>query len=191
VRSLRKDGYVEAKASNIYSFEYAGFWEPTYHEPDANNPVIFHLRKKREPAPLISSSGKSVLIVGRPFSVPMPDMSQVAGTVSPVRVTVFENDGETRAWRAEIFVDGGGITPALEEFPFEAPKEGYQSSIDLNEESPRPPGWQDLYEGGWFYFKTEHGYGLLKLRQIRGRKTLHYEVLFNTKGGVNLEPAKL
>jgi hypothetical protein len=86
-------------------------------------------------------------------------------------------------------VDGGGIMPALEEFPFEAPTEGHRPSIDLNEESARPPGWQDMDEGGWFYIKTARGYGLLKLRHISGRKTLHYKILLNSEGGTNLEPA--
>ena len=104
---------------------------------------------------------------------------------------MFESDGKTRKWRARISVDDGGIVPALEEFPFEAPKEGYQFSIDLNQESPHPPGWQDLHEGGWFYIKTAQGYGLLKLRQIAGKKTIHYEILLNREGGTNLEPADL
>lgn len=187
VRSLKKDGYVEALKSNPHSFEYAGFWEPTYHEPDPNNPVIFHMKKKGESAPLVSFEGKFVLTFGTPSPIPMP---HAAEAVSPVRVAVFENDAKTRKSRAQVSVDGGGIMPALEEFPFEAPKEGYQSSIDLNQESPRSPGWQDMDEGGWFYIKTAQGYGLLKLRQMRGKRTLHYQVLLNSKGGTNLEPAQ-
>jgi hypothetical protein len=118
-------------------------------------------------------------------------MRKASETASPIKVTVFENDPNTRQWRAQVYVEGGGIIPALDEFPFEAPKEGYQSSIDLNQESPHPPGWQDIDEGGWFYIKTDQGYGLLKLRQIRGKKTLRYEVMINTEGGTNLEPSRL
>jgi uncharacterized protein (TIGR02246 family) len=33
--------------------EFDGFWEPTYHEPDRNNPVIFYLRKKGIAEPMI------------------------------------------------------------------------------------------------------------------------------------------
>ena len=58
VRSIKKDGYIEAFRSNPHSFEYAGFWEPSYHEPDPTNPVIFHMRKKGEAAALVSSEGK-------------------------------------------------------------------------------------------------------------------------------------
>jgi hypothetical protein len=187
VHSLKKAGYVEANATNRYGFEYAGFWEPTYHEPDPDNPVIFYMRKKGEPAPLVSSEGKLVLTFGTPSPIPMP---QPTGAGSPIKITVFESDAKTRKWRAQLSVENGGIVPALEEFPFEAPKEGYQPLVDLNQESPHPPGWHDLDEGGWFYIKTPQGYGLLKLRQIRGKKTLRYQVLLNSKGGTNLEPAR-
>ena len=187
VRYLKKDGYEEAKASNRYSFEYAGFWEPTYHEPDPNNPVIFHMRKEGEPAPLVSSKNKSVLTFGAPFPVPMP---QTTGAASPIKVTVFESDGKARKWKAQVTVEGGGIVPALEEFPFEAPTDGYQNSIILDQDSPQPPGWQNIDEGGWFYIKTAQGYGLLELRQMKGKKTLHYRVLLNPTGSTNLEPAR-
>jgi hypothetical protein len=185
---VTKEGYLRETSKGRSAFEFAGFWEPTYYEPDPNNPVIFYLRKKGEPAELVSSEGKLVLTFGIPAPIPMPPATANA---SPINVTVFESDAKTRKWRARISVDDGGIVPALEEFPFEAPKEGYQSSLDLNEESPHPPGWQDLHEGGWFYIKTRQGYGLLKLRQIRGKKTLRYEVLLNSKGGTNLEPSGL
>jgi Carboxypeptidase regulatory-like domain len=186
---VAKDGYYREASKGRSSYEYAGFWEPTYHEPDPNKPVIFHLRKKGDPAPLVFSEGKFVITLGTQSQIPMPQVAG-AGVASPVRVTVFENDVKTRLWKAQISVDGGGIMPALEEFPFEAPTEGYQSSIDLDQKSPRPPGWQDLDEGGWFYIKTPQGYGLLKLRQMGGKRTLHYQVLLNSKGDTNLEPAR-
>ena len=184
---VNKEGYYRQLTDAKSAFEYAGFWEPSYHVPDKGKPVIFRLRKKGDPAPLVTSEGKFVLTFGMPFPIPMPQAA--AGTASPIKVTVFENDEKTRMWKAQLSVEGGGIKPALEEFPFVAPQQGYQSSIILDQASPRPPGWQDMDEGGWFYFKTDQGYGLLKLRQIRGKKTLHYEVLLNPQGGTNLEPA--
>jgi hypothetical protein len=184
---VTKEGYYRETSRGRSSYEYTSFWEPTYHEPDPNEPVIFYLRKRGEPAPLVSAEGKFVLTFGTPSPIPMP---QAAGTASSVKVTVFENDPKTRKWKGQISVEGGGIQPALEEFPFDAPKEGYQPSIDLNQESPHPPGWQDIDEGGLFYIKTAQGYGLLKLHQMRGKKTLHYEILLNSTGGTNLEPAQ-
>ena len=182
---VAKEGYLREASKGRSAFEFAGFWEPTYHYPDPNNPVIFYMRKKGEPAPLVSSDGKIVVTFGMPSSIPLPPVSNGS---SRVKVTVFQNDAKMRNWKAQVSIEGGGITPALEEFPFEAPKEGYQAAISLNEESPRPPGWQDMDVGGRFYIKTDKGYGLLKLRQFRGKKTLHYKVLLNSEGGTNLEP---
>ena len=146
---VTKDGYLRETSKGRSAFEFAGFWEPTYYEPDPNNPVIFYLKKKGEPAPLVSSEGKFVVTLGTPSPIPMPSTA-----ASPIQITVFESNAKTRKWRAYISVEDGRIIPALEEFPFEAPEEGYQSSLDLNEESPHSPGWQDLHEGGWFYIKT-------------------------------------
>jgi hypothetical protein len=184
---VTKDGYSRAKSKGRSAFEFASFWEPSYYEPDPNNPVIFYMRKRGKPAPLVASEGKIALTFGTPSSIPMP---RQAGSASPLKVTVFDNDARTKKWKAHVLVNGGGITPALEEFPFEAPKEGYQPSIDLTEDSPRPPGWQDMHVGGTFYIKTAEGYGVLKLRQIRGKKTLHYEVFLNAEGGTSLETAQ-
>ncbi len=38
---VTKDGYLRETSKGRSAFEFAGFWEPTYHEPDPNNPVIF------------------------------------------------------------------------------------------------------------------------------------------------------
>jgi hypothetical protein len=43
---VSKDGYHVPGESNMQWFEYAGFWEPTFIEPDRNKPVIFRLVKR-------------------------------------------------------------------------------------------------------------------------------------------------
>jgi hypothetical protein len=184
VIALEKEGYVPFSKSNPNSFEYAGFWEPSYHIPDKENPVIFRLRKKGEAAVLANVSGKIVLEFGKAVTIPMP-REMPSSTV--LKVTVFENIASPRKWNATVSVEGGGVVPTIEEFPFEAPEQGYQSSLDLNQSSPHPPGWQDLFQGGQFYIKTDNGYGLLKLEQTVGKKTLRYSLALNLKGDRNLE----
>lgn len=189
IRSLIKEGYEEFLGSNQYSFEYAGFWEPIYYVPDPKKPAIFYLRKYGEPAPLLTSEGKTVVNIGTESLIPMPQTTG-APSLSPIKVTVMESDGKGRTWKAQVSVDGGGIVPTTTEFPVEAPKEGYVGSITLSQDSPQPVGWQSINEGGRFYIKTNQGFGLLELRQMKGKKTLHYKVLLNSKGGTNLEPAR-
>ena len=181
---VNKDGYYRQLTDTKSIFEYAGFWEPSYHVPDKSKPVLFRLRKKGEAATLVNVSGKIVLEFGKSATIPMP--SEIpSGTA--LKVTVFENTASPRKWNAAISVEGGGVVPTVEEFPFKAPEQGYQSSLELNQSSPRPPGWQDLFQGGQFYIKTDKGYGLLKLEQIVGKKTLRYSLAINSNGYRNLE----
>jgi hypothetical protein len=43
---VSKDGYHRSKSPNDGNFEYAGFWEPIFIEPDSNKPVVFNLVKR-------------------------------------------------------------------------------------------------------------------------------------------------
>jgi hypothetical protein len=182
---VSKEGYYTSQ-TNRTGFEYASFSDPYYYQPDPNNPVIFHLRKKGEPASVVSSEGEFVMTFGVPWAVPLPQ--QIAGD-SPIEVTVFQNDIRPKDWKARISVSGGGVQASVEEFPFQAPVDGYQTSIDAAYDSPHSPGWPDD-EGGFFYVKTPEGYGILTLLQTRGKRTLHYSLLINSKGGRDVEPAQ-
>lgn len=175
-----KEGYYRALSKGRSSFEYAGFWEPTYHQPDPDNPVVFHLRKKGEAEPLAVGEGKVLVGVGKGAVIPWPGDSGV------VRVAVTENDKASRKWAAQLSVDGGGVLPALEEFPFLAPESGYQPSILIDQDSPKPPGWQGQH-GGRFYVKTGAAYALLEIQQLLTKKTMYYEVRLNPSGSRNLE----
>jgi hypothetical protein len=179
---VKKDGYYTSQ-ENHTGFEYAAFSDPNYYQPDPNNPVIFHLRKKGEAAPLASSQGELLMTFGTPSAIPIPGI-----TPSPIIVTVYQNDVRVRDWKARVAVDGGGIEPTTEEFPFQAPADGYQPSINIDHDSPHATDWPDE-EGGRFYIKTAAGYGLLELHQTRGKRTLHYSVLINSAGGTALETA--
>jgi hypothetical protein len=183
---VTKEGHYRETSKGRSAFEFAGFWEPTYYQPDPNRPIVFYLRKKGEAASLMSSEGKIIVNFGTQLQIPMPE--KAGGTnASPVKVTVFENDAKTSRWKAQISVDGGGITPALQQFPFEAPQEGYQSSLTLDQGSEKPPDWQDLFEGGRYYIQTPQGYGILELQQLRGKRTLRYAIRINPTGSRNLE----
>jgi len=182
---VNKAGYYRQLTDARTSFEFAGFWEPTYHVPDEAKPVVFRLRKKGEAAPLARSSGKVVLTFGVPVRLPLPKTND--GNAA-IEVTIVANDAKPRNWQAKISLAGGGIQATTEEFPFLAPEGGYRESIEVNQNSPRPTGWQDLHQGGVFYFRTSKKYGLLKIQQMVGRRTLHYEILLNERGERGLEP---
>jgi Carboxypeptidase regulatory-like domain len=184
---VTKPGYDRQKTKSRSIYEYAGFWEPVYHQPDAQNPVVFYMRKKGEPAPLVMGEGKILTSLGLSSVIPAPNGISKGGD-SPFRVELIENDLKARRWRVRLISEDGGFVPALEEFPFLAPDSGYEPEITLDQDSRQPPGWADIDKGGWFYFKASGGYGLLEIRQMFGKKTMYYTVRFNPTGSRNLEP---
>jgi hypothetical protein len=183
---LSKEGYYTPEEGNRSSFEYAEFFDPDYYVPDPKNPVIFHLRKIGKPATLLTVEGKFVLTFGRPFTIRMP---AGFGTASSVQVNVFQNEKKTHTWKAQISVNNGGVQVTAQEFPFDAPTSGYKPSLDIDQNTKHPLDWQDIYYGGHFYIKLDKGYGLLELRQMISKRTLHYSLLINPVGERNLEPA--
>jgi hypothetical protein len=192
VHEIMKPGYI-ASATNRRGFEYAAFFDKIYHIPDPKNPVIFRMQKKGEAAPLVVSRGDVVVDFGVPVEIPMGGRALTTGGGSPIKVTVFESDSKSDRWRARISIDGGGVLPASEEFPFQAPEDGYLASLDLDQNSAQPPAWQDIHEGGRFYVKTPRGFGLLELRQIGGKRTLYYTVYLNpdtTSRNLEYDPTK-
>jgi hypothetical protein len=131
VRSLKKDGYLEAVKSNPHSFEYAGFWEPTYHVPDPGKPVIFHMWKKGISEPMIQrgptllgapNNGTPTrldLTTGRKATAP-------SGTIA-LRISKGPKTNKRFDWTAKIEgVDGTGLIESKDEFMATAPADGYQ-----------------------------------------------------------------
>ena len=56
--------------TNQFAFEYANPYLPSFHTPNPNQPVIFHVQKKRESAPLITGRAKITFLKnGQPTKV--------------------------------------------------------------------------------------------------------------------------
>lgn len=53
VNALKKDGYIRSNIGARFGFEYAAFFEPHYHQPDPNHPVVFRMKKIGETEPLV------------------------------------------------------------------------------------------------------------------------------------------
>lgn len=149
VRSLVKDGYVPFRESNRTSFEYAGFWEPSYHVPDKGKPVIFRLRKKGEAAALVRY-GPTLFGVkpdGAPaiFDLATGRKNTGGGNVS-VRVTKgAKSENKQFDWEVtlEAVGSGAGLLESKEEFMTAAPEGGYQ------------PGWKFSQKAGAEKYQSE------------------------------------
>jgi hypothetical protein len=182
---VRKEGYKHYFTGTQFSFEYAAYSEKSFHVPDRNNPVIFRLRKNRKTEPLIKREVTLPIAIGSPATFAMDPKNPDAPKV------VFEllTNAQIRdkQWSARISVPGGGLQATLEEFPFEAPESGYETSVFSDYNTPKPVALGGSYEGGVFFVHNSKGYGRVEILTIPGKKVAWLTSFWNPSGSRNLE----
>jgi len=185
---VSKKGYQQSLAKNRFSFEYAMFADPKYHEPDRAKPVVFVLRKNREAEPLIVRENQEAEL--------MPGQTKSFSIGPNGAAVIIERLADASSgpdgWSARVSVPGGGVALATDEFPFEAPQEGYTSSLDITSTTEKPPVWQGD-NGAVLFLKSAVGYGRITVRNTPGMAWVYVTSYFNPKpGSRNLEydPAK-
>lgn len=181
---VKKDGYRPYHA-NRSSYEYAAYFETDWHVPDRNKPVIFRLRKNRKTEPLIKREFLLPVEIGQPATFAMDPKNPDAPKV------VFEllTNAQIRdkQWSARISVPGGGLQATLEEFPFEAPESGYETSGFSDYNTPKPVALSGIYEGGVFFVHNPKGYGRVELKMVPGNAYTRVISFWNPSGSRNLE----
>jgi hypothetical protein len=189
VNDIIKEGYYLSKTENAFSFEYAAFFEETYHQPDPNNPVIFRMRKQAEAEPLLHREGEITIGIGQAGVIRLDNQATVSVEL------LVNGDLSAKNWSARVSVPGGGIQISTEEFAFEAPSDGYQPSLDIDIKTPKPGDWVGIYEGGQFYIKTADGkYGIVKLQTVPGKTFMRYTFSVNPNPksrNLEFDPAKV
>ncbi len=181
---IKKEGY-SVYHDNRSSFEYAAYFEPEWHVPDPKNPVIFRLRKDREAEPLVSREVRLPLQIGSETTFSLSPNDQNAAKV----VIELLNNAPLREkqWSARISVPGGGLQSTLDEFPYEAPVSGYQSTLVTDYATPKPIGVDGGYQGGMFFVQTPKGYGRIEIKMIPGNNYARINSFWNPSGSRNLE----
>ena len=178
--SVEKKGYYASKL-NRHSYEYAEFSDENFHQPDPNNPVLFHLRKKQDSESLIYRERELKVAVGEVNEV-------MLDTGGELQIELLTNPRpQEGSWSMRASVVNGGIQVVAEEFPFLAPTDNYQSSLVLDNTIPKPPRWTDVYQGGIFYLKTGSTYGRIEIQMISGKDWMRIKSWFNPSGARNLE----
>ena len=131
---VKKPGYY-SRGYPQGNFEYAGFWEPRFIEPDRNKPTVFHLIKRSVAEPTYSVSKR--LILPPPSWATHIDLLaeepkiSTGGDIS-LRIIRPSNPGYQQSfdWELKIDgVDGADIVESDDEFMLRAPDEGYQASV--------------------------------------------------------------
>jgi hypothetical protein len=180
---VEKEGYRAYALQNRFSFDYAMFADVRYHHPDSSRPVVFVLRKNREAEPLIFRENQEAEL--------QPGQSKsfaIGPGGAAIVVERLPNSIEgPRGWAARVVVPNGGLAFAMDEFPFEAPVEGYSASVELSHKSPKSLAWSGD-NGAQFFVKTPQGFGRVIVRNTPGMSWVYVTSYFNTRpGSRNLE----
>lgn len=140
---VRKEGCYRKKLWNNNSFEYAGFWEPNYIEPDRNAPVVFHLVRRPVAEPTYHVDFRSI---SKPpvWETQIDFLGQPAETASggdiALKIVRPSNPGFQNPFDWQLKIEGqrgAEIIMSDDEFMLRAPDEGYQKSIAMNYKQAR------------------------------------------------------
>ena len=194
--TVSKDGYYSGGNSRGSAFEYANPADGLF-KPDAGNPVVFHLQKKGVGVDLITSQyGMSPDFAihiprdGTPIKVDF--LQRKTGDIGQMQITEikpeFKNWKQATNWLFRIEIPDGGFVEESDEFPFEAPAEGYQSVLEFNFQKDQPNWTEDLKKDYYIKFGNPPRYGRLNLNTSisMGGAILTYAI--NPDGSRNLEP---
>ena len=189
---ISREGYYTSKADNN-SFEYG---DSHITVVGRGNPIVFHLRKKRESAPLVINDYPGFAHIaqlkhdGTPVELDLFQGASVAAGSGQLKLELQRDLSDKNAkqfdWKLQISVSGGGLISTDEEFPFEAAKGGYQSSI-VFEMPATNQNWQGQVNGKFYIQLPDGKYGRFELMFLayNGVFTIHSAI--NPSGSRNLE----
>lgn len=144
---VSKQGYHRRKSWNNGSFEYAGFWEPEFIEPDPKNPIVFNLIKKREADPTYHLDSR-VIVKAPALEAHLDLLSKPVQKSAPsdlfVRITRPPDAGDQKPfdWKIEIEGSNGSeLAESEEEFMTLAPAGGYNARLVREHKALRSNSW--------------------------------------------------
>jgi hypothetical protein len=139
---VSKDGYHVPGESNMQWFEYAGFWEPTFIEPDRNKPVIFRLVKRPVAEPTYRI-GSRIFLEPPALETHLDLLSPTAQSGAPadlhVRITRPPGASYEKPFDWSVTIEGRNgaeIVETTDEFMLQAPADGYQPKLVRDYKNP-------------------------------------------------------
>jgi hypothetical protein len=195
--TVQKPGYYPIRSLNLRSFKYTQLPGDDPFQPDPYNPVVFHLRKKGPGADLITSrQGFSpdlqVMVPRDGVAVGVDLLRRKVGQggqleISQLKPEYFQARRATN-WSFQLALRDGGFIEQRDEFPFQAPENGYQRVVAFEFQKGNT-NWATSFKRnyyitfgqparhGWLSVETDIGWGGFRL---------HYVI--NPTGSRNLEP---
>jgi uncharacterized repeat protein (TIGR03803 family) len=202
--SVGKDGYYTSSQNrNAEHFKYSNVnyesrlgIEDSF-KPDSNHPVVYYLHKKHEGAELLGQSfppGMGQIWQlhhdGTPVELDLLNGSKNPNGSGQLKLELWRDLSDRKAnkydWKLQLSVLNGGLIPTEEEFAFQAPDSGYQSSIVINMPKTNQTWLSDLHTK-YFIHLPDGKYGLIEFHLIsyNGVFTVHSSI--NPTGSRNLE----
>lgn len=186
VMDLTKEGYTKSLTQNRFSFNYGWFSDPYYHSPNPMNPVIFVMRKNRQGDALIVRSRQEARLEsgGQSRSFPIG-----AGDVFVSVERLSDETPNARYWNARVTVPDGSLQLTAEEFPYEAPEDGYTNECVITNGMSVSGN-----QGGMFYVQTPKGYGRAMVYYVPNMSWVYVESWFNpnpNSRNLELDPTKI
>ena len=139
---VSKEGYHRSKSPNDGNFEYAGFWEPTFIEPDRGKPVIFHLVKRPVAEPTYRI-GSRIFLEPPALETHLDLLSPTAQSTAPadlhVRITRPPGASYEKPFDWSVTIEGRNgaeIVETTDEVMLQAPADGYQPKLVRDYKNP-------------------------------------------------------
>ena len=188
---VSKDGYY-AYAPFGLAFNYAG--ENQNFVADPNRAVTFRLRKKGVTEPLAYCKKKfQINRDGSPIGIDLRRCENTPVELSSFIVRCWTEDrgskpGQKYDWRCRISVPGGGIQKYTDEFPFQAPTEGYAGADEISMPAALGQDWGDSAKRGYFLKLANGNYARMTFEMVAfNDHFFQIESVVNPSGSRNLE----
>jgi hypothetical protein len=198
--TVSKDGYYTYPSERLRSFEYA---QPDIRfQPDPNNPIVFHLRRKGVGVDLVTSKhgialpglrsylGVSAPLNGNPVAVDLssqtisPNGQLIISQIKPE----YANWQQATQWSFKMEIPNGGFIEDNDEFPFAAPEDGYQKTIEFDLDKNQPDWKTSIHKDFYIKYGNPPQYGHLYLDTSIMMEGARLTYAINPTGSRNLEP---
>jgi hypothetical protein len=191
---VTKAGYYSSSSRNRLSFEFANPFEEIYHQPDADRPALFYLRKEGSIANLTVRSTE-VLLPGYGSSTKINLESGKVAQHGQLQVQAWKPwpprpMSPSYDWKVTFTLQGGGFLEAVDEFAFEAPESGYSDPYVIDMLAILGSGWKVSVEKTlYFAYGEPKKYGRLTFRTDGNSRYVFLNYVINSSGSRNLEGA--